>query len=282
MVKQRKLNKLKVSIVVILIVLTFVITVFGRYIYNNVREAYFTAKQFYFSSDILTVNGAEYQYSNWGGTEVYPIEFNLHSYNNKLSKIDYDLDYTVTCSTSNADKIKCTINSYAADATNTATGTIYATTNTSKVVVFVTPIAQIEKEDSVKIQVSASTTVPYQKTISCEFTLKVETQFENTYSIEDVANRDYAILKLTCADEAGTAVSLEFDPNVLRIDMNDEVYLNKTSEETSTIDGKQYVKKIVFDISAETTKYVKFYKVDKTQNYTYPGVQATCPITVTI
>ena len=102
-----KLNKLKVGIVVIILILImFSITVLGRYIYNGAREAYFTARQFYFSSDILTVNGAEYQYNNWGGTSGYTIEFDLYSYLNSASKLDYDLDYTVTCTTSNPDKIK--------------------------------------------------------------------------------------------------------------------------------------------------------------------------------
>ena len=104
------------------------------------------------------------------------------------------------------------------------------------------------------------------------------------YTIEDVTNRDYAILKLTCANDTGTEVTLVFDPTKLRIDSNDEVYLNRDDSrtETTTIDGKIYVKKIVFDLSAETTKYVKFYKVDSAQNYSYPGVNETSPITVTI
>ena len=189
------------------------------------------------------------------------------------------MDYTVTCSTSNPDKIKCTINSYDENATNTATGTIYATTNTSRVVVFVTPIATINRNDSVKVQVTASTTVPYQKTISCEFTLKVETQGENTYEIEDVANRDYAILKLTNANDTATQVTLQFNPSELRLDLNDEIYLNKVSLE---IDSNGYVKKVVFNLDAETAKSVKFYKVNKTQNYTYPGVDDTSAIQVTI
>lgn len=137
--------------------------------------------------------------------------------------------------------------------------------------------------ETVTIEVTASTSVPYQKTISCEFTLKPETQGTNTYSIEDVVNSEYAILKLTCPNEPAT-ITLEFDPNELRIDTNDEVYIKRddTLTETTTINGKLYVKKFVFDLPAETTRYVKFYKVDKTQNYTYPGVQATSPIKVTI
>lgn len=146
-----------------------------------------------------------------------------------------------------------------------------------------TPIGTINQSDQIKIQVTASTSVPYKKTISCEFTLKAEAQGTNTYSIEDVENRDYAILKLTCPNEFAK-VTVEFDPTILRIDTNDELYINRddSGTETTTIGGKQYVKKIVFDLSAETTRYVKFYKVDKAQNYTYPGVQATTPIKVTI
>ena len=104
--KEKKLNKLKVSIVIIIVVLMISISVFGRYIYNNIREAYFIAEQFYFSSDILTVNGSEYQYNNWGGSSVYEIEIELHSYINEITKLDYDLGYTVTCTTSDSDKVK--------------------------------------------------------------------------------------------------------------------------------------------------------------------------------
>ena len=281
---KRKLNKFKVSIVVILVILVFTITVFGRYIYNNAREAYFTAKQFYFSSDILTVSGSNYQYDNWGGIGTYAIEFELYSYLNSLSKLDYDLGYTITCTTSDADKVRVGINSDEVGAPTTITDVIPASTNTSKIGLFVTPITEIAKNDSVKIQVTASTSVPYQKTISCEFTIKAETQGENTYLIQDAVNQDYAILSLTCVNEVGAQVTLEFDPSKLRVDMNDEVYINRVVEKdaTSTIDGKAYVKKIVFNIDAETTKNVKFYKVDKTENYTYPGVQPTSPITVTI
>ena len=106
MKEKRKLNKLKVSIVIIFLILTIAITVLGRYIYNTAREAYFASKQFYFSSDILTVDGSEYQYTNWGGTDVYAIEFELYSYTNQLTKLDYPLNYTITCSTSDSDKVK--------------------------------------------------------------------------------------------------------------------------------------------------------------------------------
>ena len=103
---RRKLNKLKVSIVIIIAVLMLAITVFGRYVYNTAREAYFISEQFYFSSDILTVNGSNYTYTNWGGSSSYEIGIELYSYINEVTKLDYELGYTVTCSTSDTDKIK--------------------------------------------------------------------------------------------------------------------------------------------------------------------------------
>lgn len=180
-------------------------------------------------------------------------------------------------------KLKYGLNSNEDNAPTTITGTIPATTNTSKLGIFVTPIEPLEKGDSVTIEVTASTSVPYQKTIKCKFTLKPELQGANTYSIEDAENMDYAILKMTCPNNEASVV-IELDATKVRIDTNDEIYINRddTKTETTTINGKKYVKKIVFVLPAETTRYVKFYKVDKTQNYTYTGVESNCPIKVTI
>ena len=279
MEKQKKLNKLKVSIIVILIVLAITATVFGRYIYNSVREAYLTARQFYFSSNILTVNGSEYQYEDWGGLDVYEIPIELYSYNNALSKLNYDLDYSVTCTT-DSDKIKCTVNSSDSSATSTGTGTIPATTNTSIVTIFVTPLTTLSENETVTLEVTASTSVPYQKTISCEFTLKVKNQGGVTYSIEDVVNRDYALLKLINTEEVATQVTLEFDPSVLRIDMNDESYVNRVVA-NDEIDENGYLETLTFSISGETIETVKFYKVNMAQDYSYTGVSGTSAITVT-
>ena len=84
-------------------------------------------------------------------------------------------------------------------------------------------------------------------------------------------------------DDVATQVTLEFDPNLLRLDMNNDVYLNRVvaNDVTTTISGNTYIKKITFTLNGESVKNVKFYKVNKSQNYTYPGVQATSPITVT-
>lgn len=280
----RKLNKFKVGIVVIfLIIFVYSITVFGRYIYNTALEAYFSARQFFFSSDILILGGEDsvYQYVNWGGIGEYEIGFDLYSYNNELSKLDYDLNYTVTCESLNTDKIECSI--AGTNGLTTKNGTILATTNTSRITIIVKPKTTINEGETVSLLVTASTTEPYQKTISRKFSLYINLPDGNSYSIEDVTGRDYALLKLINRGEVATQVTLEFDPRELRLDMNDEIYTNtenRVSVGTTTISGNTYINKIIFNIEAEASKNVKFYKVDKTKNYSYPGVETESAITV--
>lgn len=280
--KTRKLNKLKVGIVIFLIISAFSVAVFGRYIYNAIVEAYFSARQFYFSSDILLMGGTTYTYDGWGGIDELELGFDLYSYNNELSKLTYDLDYTVTCESLNTDKIQCSI--VGTEGATTLNGKILrAENNTKRINILVKPIATISEGETVKFKVTAKTEVPYKKEISCTFSLYIKLPEGNSYSIEDVTGRDYALLKLVNRGETASQATLEFDPNELRLDLNDEIYTNPdmlVSVETTTISGNNYINKITFNIAKESSKNVKFYKVDKTQNYSYPGVQATSPITV--
>lgn len=289
MEKRKKINKLKVGIAIFLIVFVFATAVFGRYLYYTIRDAYFTSKQFYFTSDILASSGVSYTYNDWGGEEPYEIEFDLYSYINKIEKLDYNLSYEITC-TPQSDKITCGIGTaeggtLAEDGiTKTSTGVIYTSQeNTSTVKIIVVPKtgANIEIGDTIKLEVKAKTEEPYIKEISCTFSLAIQKQSVSSYEIEDVANRDYAILKLVNANETATQVTVDFEDSIdkIRLDLNDEIYQNYDEIE---VDGNNYVTKIVFTMEAESAKNVKFYKVDKTKNYTYTGVEGTSIIDVTI
>ena len=102
----RKFNRIRNSVIVFLVIILIVTcSVFGRYIYYQAREAYFTSKAFYFTSDLLTLDNATYQYENWGGVDTYEINFDLYSYENTLLRLDYDLEYALSCETPDTDKI---------------------------------------------------------------------------------------------------------------------------------------------------------------------------------
>lgn len=277
---RKKLNKLKVSITVFLIVIAITLAVFGRYFYNSIREAYFTSKKFYFTSNLLTLGNQTYTYENWGGVDTYEIDVDLYSYANQLEKIDYDLEYWISCETSQTDKIKCTINSV--DGPNRMDGIIYSDTNVSQVKICVTPLAQINKGESVKVLIKAGTEEPYKKEISCEVTIKVGDQIGNSYEIDDAENRDYAVLKLLNVQDTAVQVTLTFDPRVIRLDLNDEIYKNNEKIETTTINGTEYVRSIVFNMDKESAKNVKFYKVDTSKSYKYPNGDTSSIINVTL
>ena len=89
----RKLNKFKVTVAIVIIVL-FVLTVtgFGRFLYNSVRDRYLASKNFYFTSNLLTDSNKEYEYENWDGYGIYKIEIDLYSKGNDL-QVPKELNY---------------------------------------------------------------------------------------------------------------------------------------------------------------------------------------------
>ncbi len=95
--EKRKINKVKIVILFFVVFLLMTITVFGRYIYNSIRDRYLTSRSFYFTSNLLTINKPTYDYSNWGGRDTTEINLDLYSYENELLKMDYDLEYSLSC-----------------------------------------------------------------------------------------------------------------------------------------------------------------------------------------
>lgn len=271
--KNRKINKVKVSIVlIILLILLMNLTGFGRFIYNSIKDRYLSSQSFYFTSNLLDVNNAQLTYNNWTGTDVYKLDIALYSYENELLRLDEDLDYTITCSTTST-KIDCRIGSQA-DGGTTATGTIEAKinniANNEKVIsIYLVPKDGVEFDvgEKVVVTVRAFTTEPYAKTISADFTFDITT-IGADYQIEDIAYRNYVLVKLKNTEPVDSSVTLKFDPDVVRLDMNDEAYLNNLGYETENIGGHDYITEITFLMAEESSKNIKFYKVDKSQDYT--------------
>lgn len=143
----------------------------------------------------------------------------------------------------------------------------------------VTPKHAIDKNETVTIKIKASTQEPYKKEISCEVTLRVKQIAVNSYSIEDVPNRNYALLKLTNVQGSGMPVTLEFDPSIVRIDLSDESYINRIENSEVTASGG-FVKSFTFTMDKESSKIIKFYKVDVSKDYTYPSGDADSVVTV--
>ena len=264
--KNKKINKMKVSVVLaIIIILAIYITGLGRYVYNNAKDRYLTSKKFYFTSNLLEVNKASHTYRNWSGSDVYRLDVKLYSFENESLRLTEDLNYTVTATTTSS-KVNCAIGSQSGNSTDN--GVISSETNEKVVSIYLTPKEgeKILIGENITVSVTAYTTEPYSKIISADFVFEISA-IGADYQIDDKENRNYALVKLKNTLDIDTYVTLKFNPDVVRLDMNDEVYLNNINYKTKNIDGSDFVNEITFALTKESSKNIKFYKVDKSQDY---------------
>lgn len=78
-------------------------------------------------------------------------------------------------------------------------------------------------------------------------------------------------------------ITLDFNPNDVVIDTTTNMYLVAAATgETEDVlkNGYDYIDQISFKVDAEESKVVKFYKIDASQNYTYPQGASTSIVSV--
>lgn len=305
MMKHKKLKKVKkkniiiISIALILLSITFS---YGRYIYNGLRNYYLSTKSFYFNSDKMSDNGSYYQLDNWSGVEPVTITFNMDSKKNNLvaspDNISYDIEYE--CSTN----VTCVASK--------DSGLIMNGTHTDNFTITMTPNTNLYEGDYIELEVSASATEPYTKTISGRFKINVG-EIGLSYEIQDEPGRSYLDFNITNTLDyykvltpfdtynqndkieiseylalspenkrkcASAVINLSFDPSVLRLDMTNEAFLQAITNSSSIMsDGYDYLNSVTFGVEALSSTSVRFYKLNTNNNYTFPFVTNTPIVT---
>lgn len=291
---KKGIKKLLVILCLIIILLysTQFVKTFSLYVYNNIREFYLKSNNFYFYSDKLKLNKAQYSIENWSGIEDYIININMNSMENNILRCDSDINYNISYSCS--DNVMCQLSK--------TSSTIYADTNNDNFVITLTPKTALQNGDTVWVDVEATSTDPYVKTLSARFQIKIG-NFGMSYNIEDTPNNQYLEFNvintlnfytidepfgeyskgdkidmnkyLSLSDENkdkcySMIITLTFDPREVLVDMTSELYLKTISSTTVQIDGGTYVNSITFKIDAISSKCIKFYKRNLSNDYTYP------------
>ncbi|MBR3163428.1 MAG: hypothetical protein IKF17_04960 [Clostridia bacterium] len=301
-----KNKQLLILIIILLFIVSFVV-VLARYVTNNVSDFFLRSKEFYFYSDKLEANTAVYQIDNWSGVDDYSIIINMNSRLNNLKATSYDIGYNITynCTTDNA---ICQLSKQS--------GTIYSNTNTDFFTLTITPNTQLDTGDKVTVEIEATSTTEYTKKLKGRFTLVVGKE-NVTYEITDAANNPYMDLRITntlsyytvreqfVVDDttyqvnkkididtylslspenqekcSSAIVTIGFDPNVVLIDMTNEIYREATNIHTTTIAGKTYINEFTVTVDAISSKSLRFYKVDTTHNYSYPNSSNSMVLTI--
>lgn len=297
-----KKQQLLLFFAVLLCVISFVI-VFGRYVTNSINSFFMRSKEFYFFSDKLSENLDIFQIENWSGVDDYTITINMNSRKNNLEVATYNIEYDITYSCS--DNAICQLSK--------TSGVISSATNTDYFNLTITPNTQLETGDKVVVYIEATSKSDFVKTLKGKFTLVVgqedltyqitdkkkspymDLSITNTltYYIVEEAFKDYTAghkididtyLELTEEEKAkcySSIVTVTFDPEVILLDNTSKSYQNAINIMTETIDGKNYINCITLSIEAISSVDLRFYKVDTSQDYTYPNSSNYSVVTVT-
>ena len=278
---------------------------FAKFVSLKFHNYFLDSKHFYFTSNRLTDNTALYRVNNWSGVGSFTISFDLLSEKNSYVYTDYDIPYTVSASCPN--DVICQLDK--------TTGTIYSSSSSHSdtVTLSVSPQRAYSENERLTIHLVATSASPYVKSISADFQYVVGKQGV-TYEIEDVRNQPYMMLKVTnaisfCkvitafgnyqvndtidnniyrtlndADKAkcvSQVIALNFDPNVLLLDTTSSI-IDESTYTNTTIGGVSYINSLTFNIAPVSTVVIKFYKVNPSLDYTYPIVNNTSVVGVTI
>ena len=299
-VKPHKNIKKKVIFIAVLILILSLATVFAGYVLNRREDFYSRTREFYFNSDRLAEDMPVYQIENWAGVDEYLITINMNSNDNNLVSATYDINYQISATGSGNIIYQLSKSS----------GTIPETTNADTFTLKITPNTLLKTGDTAYVEITAKANSPYQKTLKARFNLVVgqekisyeiidrvggeylELTISNTlsyytvsqafggYSVGDRITRDvYITLQPTDMAKCFSAiVNLSFDPNVVLMDMTDLNYLNATNTGYTVKSSYNYINNITFKVEASTSTKVRFYKVNTSQNYTYPNQSNGSPI----
>ena len=284
----------KISLMILIILLSIpIMTSLSRFIYSELKDTFFNSKKFYFSSDKLGEEMHRYQIDNWNGVDPYNITINMNSFKNNLVTSNTDITYDISYNCSS--NITCSVSKN--------TSVIYSATNTDQFTINTVPNTKLNDGDSIWIEVEATSTSPYIKTLSARFVINVG-YYGLSYEISDNENDLFLELKITntldyyeikesfdnysvgdkidiqtylnLIDEkkkkcASATVNLKFNPNDLLIDMTSNAYLKSRNKTTTLINNYDYINGISFYIDAISSEYIRFYKTNISKDYTYPN-----------
>lgn len=302
----RKHKRLSIGILCFIVILLLFSVSFGRYIKNMINNYILETKAFYFNSSVLAVNGKNFSISNWDGVNSYTLTIDLNNRKNQDRHTTSDIIYNIDVSCS--ETVHCTVSK--------TSGILREDSSTDTYQIVVSPIGNIKEGDLVNVSTSVTSTFPYSKTMSANYTIGVEksnfsyeitdsvnSKFLNaiftnsvsyyqveeafgSYNVGDTISLDeYKFLSDAERDKCFSAiVTVEFDPKKLLLDMTDKSYLNRlsTNYEEKTIDGYKWVSKFSFKVDASSSNTILFYKDDITKDYTYPIVNNSSIINVSV
>lgn len=301
----KKILKNKKLLIIICLFLLVVTKTFSRFVYNSINNFIMESQGFYFSSSVLGVDNNEYKINNWDGVSSYYLNVDVKNRKNEYVFANTDVDYDITLECSS--NVTCSLSK--------ERGTIKKGSEGDSYIISMSPNSTIKEGEIVTINTTATSISPYKKKLSATYNIGIEKR-GFSYKITDNENDKYLVLDLTNSityyevEEAflsykvgdkisvdtykaldkenqekcySAIVTISFDPNEILLDMTDSNYKKRIGkEDEKNIGNSKYVSGFKFKVGATSSEKIKFYKNDITKDYTYPIVNSSSIIKVSV
>jgi hypothetical protein len=268
--------------------LSFYCFTFAKYVYNSIWDYYLKSKGFYFSSDYLGSTVVKNTNNLWDGGSVH---FNIRNNLNDAVITNYDIDYRVTCTVVGdaSSYAACHMNGTTLNMQDGILSSFEACNNYTEDGIDVSLLNKTDCElggydwetqiavkdlyfdvvltdtnyelNDVVVNVTATSTSPYSKTLSGDFTLhKSSTQVSNI-TMDYKNYSDYDRLIISNAYPIAKCVRVTWDANKLIINSDNSEFSSYGT------DTNGYINEIKFNVGAKSSLGYIFYRKDLDMQY---------------
>lgn len=253
---------------------------YARYASNSIWNYYLKSKGFYFDSDDLGINGTKNINNMWDGGNVY---FTITNSLNASVATEYNINYEVTCTIEGDDALnnKCymygqetnkytgVLSKYIGCINNTGNGVDVSSYNqtTCEINGYNWKVQPAYKElyftvvnnngqivNDVTVNITASSTSPYVKSLTGTFILHRTVSNNGDVSLKYNDHQDYSSLIVSNSYNEPRCVHISWDDDNLSIDTNkDELVSYNTN-------SKGFINDIRFNLTGKNSVEYIFYK----------------------
>lgn len=286
MIKVRKYLVYVVAILFLILITTNGFTL-AKYVTNSVWNYYLNSQDFYFTSPELNANKSSIVNNLWQGE---PINFKLQNSLNDELVTEYDITYQVTCTVlGDASSIAtCKINGTDSNVYNgtlsnfkecvndTGDGVDVSSYNktdceingyhwlnnqvTSNLYFELEKTTDVDIESAV-VNITATSTSPFKKTLSAEYTLHKDQSLVGMINKTYTEFTDYSSLVISNSYDTDKCLSIKWDSSKLRYDLNEQELMSFNT------DTNGYINEIVIKVQAKNSQRYIFYKTNLNEAY---------------
>lgn len=229
--RKKKKEKRKNHIFLISLIILCLITAysFSKYVIQLSKMHIQRAKNFYFTSNILTEDKKTYELRDWNGKKIYTLEINLNNYDDEIRYTKDEIKYNFSA-ISSTPGVKLTTS-------DTGEGVLKANVkNQNKLTVNIEPTKNFAPGENIEIEINAKSTEPYEKNL-CAI-IKIYVEDEKTYiaDLKDKSMQDFAELYIDTG-RFENELTITYDNTKAILDNNNEllkdVKINKTGSKSS-------------------------------------------------